>query len=440
MQLGYYRRLEGDVGRWVALGLIEEETGSQLVKEARSHKRGYSFSTIVILLGVVSLCFAAMTFVAANWNEMAKITRVGILLASMWGAYAIAVFSERRSHPFIADAFVLLGCGIFGATIMLVGQMYHLQGKSEDAVLLWAAGSFVAALLLRASSALWLAIALFTLWLVLGYMEIIEILFGEVNYLFLLTWVMCAGLAYWLRSYFSAHLLMLSLIAWVAMALIIWTGKNETGVYIFTAYGALFVGIAVSIFSLDGQFTARRQPLIRGFEAQVIGYFVACIIGLTAIWVGAFQPEITPLKIREYQINSWIWPMAIMAAIGLIILGFGILRKTGSVYDLAFCAVWILVATVAISSIGLSIPFFSEAYAMGLSIWLIRMGSRQDIPGVTRLGYFAFALIMLLIYFRTAGTLLGASGFYLTAGVLLVVGALILPRLFRVGKRKEEIV
>ena len=77
------------------------------------------------------------------------------------------------------------------------------------------------------------------------------------------------------------------------------------------------------------------------------------------------------------------------------------------------------------------IPFDTEFYALALSIWFIRMGWRQDIATVTRLGYFAFALTMLLIYFRTAGTLLGTTGFYLTAGLLLVLGAIFFPRLLR---------
>ena len=65
---------------------------------------------------------------------------------------------------------------------------------------------------------------------------------------------------------------------------------------------------------------------------------------------------------------------------------------------------------------------------------IIRMGLRQGMNTVTRLGYAAFAGVMLIIYFRTTGTLLGTSGFYLTAGLLMVLGALFLPRLMQFGR------
>ena len=41
---------------------------------------------------------------------------------------------------------------------------------------------------------------------------------------------------------------------------------------------------------------------------------------------------------------------------------------------------------------------------------------------------------MLIIYFRPTGTLLGTSGFYLTAGLLMGLGALFLRRLMQWGR------
>ena len=438
MQIGYFRRLENDVQHWVNKGLIGSGTGDQLLAESKTRKGGYSFTTVVIMLGVICLGFAAMTFVAANWNEMAKITRVGILLGSMWLAYGISVFADRRDFPFVSDAFVLLGCAIFGATIMLVGQMYHLQGTTEDAVLLWAAGSVFAAVILRSPSALWLAIALFTLWLVIDVWDKINSQY-DVNYLFLAAWALCAGLAYWLRAYFSAHLLMVSLLIWSAITLAIWTDRYETLIYVFTAFAVLFSLIALAIFSLDGKLKSNMQPLLNGFEAPIISYLVICIIGLISIWVTILPEIVLDLKIMKVLADTQLWPMLVALAISLAILVFGIKSKSSSIYDLAFCAIWIGVAILAVSSIGKSIPYLSEAFALAISIWFIRMGDRQDIPGVRRLGYLAFALMMLFIYFRTAGSLLGTSGFYLTAGLLMVLGAIFLPRLFGSKKSNEEV-
>ncbi len=432
MQFGYHTRLERETQRWIEKGIIDPVTAVSILNESRSQKRGYSFSSIVIMLGVVCLCFAAMTFVAANWDEMAKIMRVALLLSGMAAAYLAAIVSDKRGSPIISDAFVLLGCGIFGAAIMLVGQMYHLQGKAEDAVLLWAGGSLLAAILLRASTALWLAIALFTLWMGWSYTEHSRFTDVQINYLYLLFWVVCAAVAWWLRSRMSAHLLIIGLIVWLAFTVAILTERHDTPAYLFGLYALLFVVIALAITSNE------QGRWLRGAEATIINYMVLCIVGMTALWVAVVSADLTDKTLPNLFANSHLVPMIIMLVAALAILVNATTRKLPSVYDITFCAVWIAVALFALSSVGLRIPFLGEAFALAISIWLIRMGNRQDIATVTRLGYLAFAMVMLLLYFRTASTLLGTTGFYLTAGILMVLGAIFLPKLFRSRQEEKE--
>jgi len=162
------------------------------------------------------------------------------------------------------------------------------------------------------------------------------------------------------------------------------------------------------------------------------------IVGMTAVWAVSISPNLFTRRSLEIISDVHLWPMMVLLAVVLVILVNAMRRKSAQVYDIAFCAVWIAVAIVGLSSIGLRIPFFGEAFSLALSIWFIRMGARQDIPAVTRLGYVAFAMIMLLLYFRTAGTLLGTTGFYLTAGILMVLGAIFLPRLFRSKPTNQE--
>lgn len=433
MQFGYHTRLKRDSERWVEKELISSNTAEQILAESQAQKSGYSFSSVVIILGVICLCFAAMTFVAANWDEMPKIVRVAMLLAGMGVAYLAAVIANNKAMPIVADAFVLLGCGVFGASIMLVGQMYHLQGRAQDAVLLWAIGSLLAALMLRASTALWLSIALFTLWLAFGYDNLFSFGKANINFLFLLFWLICAALAWWLRSRMSAHLLMLSLIGWVVVTIVILTDRHDTPSFIFAIYASCFVIIAAMVTSNE------EGPWLRGAEATAIRYVSLCLTGMTALWVLAVSPDIiTNGNVIDDISNSQLWPMVLLLVAAILILVRAKGRSSEQVYDVAFCAIWIGVAILGLSSIGLRIPFFGEAYALAISIWLIRMGGRQDIPAVTRLGYLAFALVMLMIYFRTAGTLLGTTGFYLTAGILMVAGAIFLPKLFRSKLANQE--
>ncbi|MBL4891937.1 MAG: DUF2157 domain-containing protein [Rhizobiaceae bacterium] len=432
MQLGYFSRLKNDSKRWIENGLIDEATAGAILADVESQKRGYSFTTIIIMLGVVCLCFAAMTFVAANWDEMPKYLRVLLLLSAMWAAYGAAVLARRRGSPIISDFLIMCGCAIFGATIMLVGQIYHLQGKAEDAVLLWAGGTLLATLILRSSAALWLAIGLFTLWFMLEN----DFEFGsraKVNFLYPVFWAMCCAAAYWLKAQRSAHSLMWGMLLWLGVTVLIYTQLHDTIAYFLALYAGFYVLIGLSLLSLE------KWQILRKFEASFIAYLIICAIGFTALWVGIssfdekFFDQLQTLGAINYT------PMIICLIVALGTFAYAWSKKMTSVYDLGFCAFWIAASLVATSTYGVQIPFIGEALSLGLAIWFIRMGDRQDIPSVVRLGYVAFGMVMLLIYFRTVGSLLDTTAFYLISGVLLVLGAIFVPRIFKLIRGNKEV-
>ena len=431
MRFSYFARLQDDLDRWVGKELISRSTAEALIQESRSQRSSYSFSSIVIVLGVICLCFAAMTFVAANWEQMPRLLRVLLLLACLWAAYGGATYAQARSYTTISDALVLLGCGIFGAAIMLVGQMYHLQGRAQDAVLLWACGTLVAVAVLRSTGALWLAIGLFLLWFWFDVQPTFGSGRAEINFYYPVTWGICAVLAWWLASRRSAHLLAIGLLVWVAVTVAILTDRHETLTYAAIAYCVTFLAVGLTIF------VSEQRPILKGFEGAVIQYLVFCLVFLTSLWVLAVSFNSNDKKLLEVIDTISYYPLVICFLVTAGLAAYAMMKRSMQVYDLAFCAFWIGATIVMISPLGRAVPFFAEAFALGLSIWLIRMGGRQELPNVTRTGYGAFAVVMLLIYFRTAGTLLGTSGFYLTAGLLLVLGAIFLPRLFRSKSTKE---
>ena len=46
---------------------------------------------------------------------------------------------------------MLGGIAVYGASIMLIAQMYHMEGNPPDAVLMWALGALLAAVLVRST-------------------------------------------------------------------------------------------------------------------------------------------------------------------------------------------------------------------------------------------------------------------------------------------------
>ena len=160
----YTNRLSKDVDRWHDAGWIDARRRSGILADVHTRKAIISLPGVLAILGATLVGFSAMTFVAANWQAMSKLARLSVLMIGLWAAYGgAAVLYTRRLKAF-GDAAVLGGAAIFGAAIMLVSQMYHIEGNPPDAVLLWAIGALASGVLFRSGPALGLAMLAIGVW------------------------------------------------------------------------------------------------------------------------------------------------------------------------------------------------------------------------------------------------------------------------------------
>ncbi len=207
---GYRARLERDLARWREQGWITDAAAQQIRRDLDAGARGIGLSTTLAVLGAVLIGFAAMSFVAANWQDMPRIARLGLLLTGLWGCYGMAGGLLVRELEGFAHAAILAGVGLFGASIMLIAQMYHIDGNPPDAVLTWAAGALVAGVLLRSNPALALAMLLVGLWS--GWQTgLIE----AVHWPFLIGWGAVAAAFFWSRWRPGLHLSAIVLSVWI---------------------------------------------------------------------------------------------------------------------------------------------------------------------------------------------------------------------------------
>lgn len=211
--LRYRSRLERDLRRWEEDGLIDAKSAAAIRADMAARTSRFNLAPVLGILGAVLLCFAAMSFVAANWQEISKLTRLLMLFVALWGAYAAALLLRRIQAPNLEQAAILLGTGLFGANIMLIAQMYHISGNPPDAVLMWACGTLLAGVLLRSRPALGLTICLIALW---SWWEVVAQRWSSPHYGFLLGWTAVALPVAWLRWRAGYHMLALAFAAWIA--------------------------------------------------------------------------------------------------------------------------------------------------------------------------------------------------------------------------------
>src|SRR5258707_5758251 len=160
----YRQRLEADVARWQAEGVITPATGEAIRNSLPRLGAGINIPVVVAIVGGLLIAAAFLAFVASNWIEIARVLRFAILLAGIAVAYGVGAGFAHAGRPVLADLAASVGAIIFGAAIALVGQMYHLGYDFAAGMLLWAAGSLAAAALTGSRGALAVALTAGSLW------------------------------------------------------------------------------------------------------------------------------------------------------------------------------------------------------------------------------------------------------------------------------------
>ena len=349
----YARRLDRDLPRWRDAGWVSADGEAAIRADVAGRSRNVELASVLGILGAVLIGFGAMSFVAAHWSEMPRLFRLALIFGGLFGAYGLAGVLFERRHPAFAHAAILVGVALFGAGIMLVAQMYHIEGNPPGAVLVWALGALLAGVVLRSEPALALAMLLIGLWSGWTMTDT-----GEVHWAFIAGWGAVAAAIAWRRWVPGLHLATVVLSIWLI----------SLGYVLFDGHGhGLVVGIGLLVAAA-------------GFAAPYVNE------GGDA-----------------WSIPGVAYGMAIAFA-GLFALQFVESAQPGTLILLAIIALALVVGGIG----------YGLYVGSGALLWL---------------GYAGFSIEVLGLYFKTIGTLIGSSLFFLTAGVIVIALAAIAYRL-----------
>lgn len=217
--MSWYRsKLERDLKRWQAAGWVTPDGAGAIRRDLDQNKSAFAAAPVLAVLGAVLFGFAVMSFVAAHWTGMSKLARLALLIGALWACYGGAALLFQRQLSAFAHAAVLGGIAVYGASIMLIAQMYHMEGNPADAVLLWALGALLGAVLANSPAALAASFVLLTVWC--SWERIAS---ESALYTFLVPWAGAALTAAWLRWRPGSHLAALSLALWIVpLGFLVW--------------------------------------------------------------------------------------------------------------------------------------------------------------------------------------------------------------------------
>ena len=165
---GLAREIDG----WADEGLVTREQAAELrARHAVSwaESRRDRFVRTLGILGAGVFGVGVILFFASNWSDIPRFARLAILIAGLVAFYGAGLYLRdvRRRHSGIGHAFIFLGVVLFGATLFLVDQMYHVQAHEPLPFLWWTIAAAGIAFLIRSGPLAGLASLTFFAWI--GY-------------------------------------------------------------------------------------------------------------------------------------------------------------------------------------------------------------------------------------------------------------------------------
>jgi uncharacterized membrane protein len=154
-------------------GWVEKNIISLSQAEAISQQYGMDYHTrsqhsfgyhVLVVLGYLFIGLSIITLIGANWDEIPRALRMGVLIATTLTMHLAGLLYLRSDQPAVATGWFFLGCLMYGASIMLIAQIYHIGEHFPDGIFWWAIGTLPLALLLGSNLLMALTMVLALTW------------------------------------------------------------------------------------------------------------------------------------------------------------------------------------------------------------------------------------------------------------------------------------
>lgn len=413
----YRKRLEADLIRWVDGGLLSAESAGAIRRSVASEHGGFRLPALLGLLGGLLIAASVAAFVAANWEAIPRLVKLGMILAAIAACFAYAFRLERGGSRRGADAAVTCGVLVFAAGIALVGQMYHLPADWPGGAMLVALGGLAASFLMRSSGALAIAFVAICAWSG-GRWEEAR---GGAHFAFFILYLPALWLALSRSNRLIHHLAVLAGALWLGMAPGYWLFERFD-------YGLLAYGLAISsLYVVLGAIA-----LDRGGP----GLLTACLPwGLMGLVLALNVELIRILDDEEARAGRAFLFVFYAYAVAVPLIGVAALtaRDQRFAWPLAAALVLaLLVPAVFWSGIVAGMPgkIIVASLVLLAATALVVAGGAGGVRRLVMAGSVLFGVAILILLWQTIGTLLDQSLFFLMAGAALLAVASGARRLF----------
>ena len=427
------RDLATEVSTWVEREIISLEQARTICRlyevdydEIRSRSTGYR---VLVVLGFLFIGLALITVIGANWDAIPRGARMGGLLALTAGTHLLALRHHLSGRTTLATGLFALGNLFYGASIILVAQIYHLGEHMPDGVFWWALGTLPFAVLLRSP---WLTLMSGLLALVWLYLEYRTWLLNA-TFLSLAFPVFLAAELYVLARARANTLLFLtfvaSLVLWFQTALgTIWMdGRNRAE----WSAEQVFVGAALFIVAHATGCWLRARDGVRAKDYGALLSLWTLRLALVGMLVMSFELPWERLITAEWNHQTSMW--IVVAALAAVALRLG--SRIGTLASLLLLTAFAGGTMVAVIVTGAHAePANLKTHAavfqaldnvalVAAGIWLIVRATATGTSHFFFLGVATILLTAFLRYVDLIGDYVGGAVLFLAFAALLLVAA-----------------
>lgn len=387
------------ISKWVKEGTITKAQAKKMLadvskgrKEASSNKMIIAASTIgSILLGI-----GAILFIASNWQKLPDIAKTLILVLSTFAAYYLGYLFryQKQNLPKVGAALMFLGALLFGATVILVAQIYNLNANTHILVLIWLVGILPLVYVLQSMPIAGLAALLSYVWMIL--------FFAPSNR----GWFWFFDSEFFLLN--LPTLLLVSSVMLFSIGGIHYLYEKFSNIARIYRVSALKV-LLISLFFLTFNFISQRRDYFQSAdmpEKFVIGFVAFSIVAIILSVVNWFFNRSEKTSLIEGPVGIGL------VALALIFFYF---PSETPIYVLLFNLV-----------------------LAGFILLLLYAGYQREDMNLVNMGMFWLSVFIVVKYFDWFWSLLPRSLFFIVGGLVLVLGGIALEKKRR--QIKQELV
>lgn len=396
--LGWMRNnlLRRETRRWLDEGLIEPFQAERILNRYGTSLDAAGPSSLGLLTGLAGLFagLALLLLVSANWEQLPRLVRyAGLLsLTALLNGWGVLRLVRHGS----GGGLLFLGGFAYGASIMLIGQMYHLGEHFPNGLLLWALGLVPLTLLSGGRLLALQGLAVAVAWMLLEYR-------------FSAPWLMPLFLAVAFRVAWRRRVGGLVLAVLAATA--VWLNLMLAWVYA-TDFGPQAEEGIIS-------FNLGLLVLVGALAARPGWWSAGAVNGVPRLTALAILPFTFVDCWQHYLAYAWTWLDPGLWAALVALLVAAVLGRP--LVALVMAALLIAVHTGGVPDQALLWAVATNLLLLLLAMHWMRRGLAEGEGGLYFTGLTTILVLALLRYLDLIGGYLGAAGLFLVMAALLFV-------------------